>query len=137
MAGLVGGPPPLTDMRTKMLRITKEADGGVKIVETESGADLTKALMISYGATITLENYAQTTLQAQILMIEPDVIVSGAEWRTRHPVTGEIAAVEAIHFRDGTTVKFGEDGTPEIVPPPVSVAVVGSPVVQKFRGKSA
>lgn len=116
-----------------MLRITTDGEGsGVKFIDTETGADLTQTLMVSYGATITLENYGKTTMRMQIILVEPDVTVNQIDWLTKHPLTGEIAPVEFIRFRDRTSISFAEDGRPTVATP---LEEVGSPHVKFITSK--
>lgn len=121
-----------------MIKIVNSGNGGVvgtKVINAETGAE------IEFGVTglsidmLDVNDFVRATLK--VALVNTEVTVGKAEWIAVNPSTGKFEPVASITYRDGSTVVIGEDGTPEIVPPPVSVAVVGSPVVQKFRGKSA
>lgn len=121
-----------------MIKIVNSGNGmvyGTKVVNAETGEEIKLACT---GLSIDMDDVTGAVAATlKVILVNTEVTVGKAQWLTTNPVTNQFEPVASITFRDGSTVVIGEDGTPEIVPPPVSVAVVGSPVVQKFRGKSA
>lgn len=100
------------------MTIQVKGEGGsglnTRFIHKESGQDLTKLLSIAYDAKLTIGH--EVTLQAELLVAEPDIEARHAEWQTKHPVTGKFAPLAAFEFRDGTRVEFAEDGTPSVKP---------------------
>lgn len=86
-----------------------------KIVNSETGEDLTRMLGIEYGAQITIEKDL-IRASCRIIMVKHEASAAHTEWLTLNPVSGKYDAVRAIEFRDGSRVEISEDGIPSIIP---------------------
>lgn len=121
-----------------MIKIVNSGDGGVigtKIINADTGAEIGLGVTGLSIDMLDVNDVVRATLK--VALVNTDVTVGKTEWLAMNPATSKFEPIASITFRDGSTVVIGEDGTPEIVPPPISVAVIGSPAVQHFRGKPA
>ncbi|SDF83289.1 hypothetical protein [Thalassobaculum litoreum] len=90
--------------------ISEEGRGySTRIIDTESGQDLTKLVSVALGATISIDQIV--TLRASLMAIECEVTADVVEWRTKNPATGEFEPLAAIEFRDGRRVEFNLNGS--------------------------
>ena len=96
-----------------MIRIVNERGRAheTKFLDAETGEQL--KLGVAYGVTITIDN-GRVTASLPLVMLGADMTVSHAAWKTKNPVTGQFEPVASITFVDGTTVTFGDDGTPVV-----------------------
>src|SRR5690606_12898371 len=86
-----------------------------KIVDAESGTDLTGKLAVNYGAAITLGDVI--TARLEVVLARLDLVPNRVEWQTRNPATGRLDPVSSITFRDGSRVDLGEDGSVKVLGP--------------------
>ncbi|MTK13707.1 MAG: hypothetical protein F8N39_17060 [Clostridiaceae bacterium] len=98
-----------------MIRFVNDTGTGYKtrILDAETGKDISAALCVEYGARITVGEVVSA--EATILMVQTDITADQTTWMTKHPVTGSLAPVRAIEFQDGSRIDFSEDGTPRFI----------------------
>ncbi len=97
-----------------MIRFVNDSGIGhdTRIVDAETGEDLTKTLAIEYGGKVTIGN--RVTAELSICFMAIDVTAETTIWKTKHPVSGDYVDLAAMEFRDGTRVEFAEDGSPAV-----------------------
>lgn len=95
-----------------MLHIHIDRDPAKAKVTDEAGNDLGALVAISeIEVRATAGGLAEAKVYVEIL----DTEVDGAEWWTKHPVTGRLERLRAVEFFDGTRVSFG--AKPEVETP--------------------
>jgi hypothetical protein len=97
-----------------MIRFVSQGGSGfgTKLLDAETGEDLTSIVPILYGAQITLGDVV--TANVTLAMIEADVVANKTSFLTMHPISKDLQPVAAIEFRDGWRVEISEDGTPRV-----------------------
>ena len=97
-----------------MIRFVSEggSGAGTKLLDTQTGEDISNVLAVEFGATITVGEIV--TAQCQIAMIEVDVTAAKTDYLTKHPISKDLQPVAAIMFRDGWRIEFMEDGSPRV-----------------------
>ncbi|MFK4725382.1 hypothetical protein ABIE89_006482 [Bradyrhizobium niftali] len=83
------------------------------VSNAETGESLSKVLPIKYGAKIEIGRN-EIVATCEIAMMQLDLAVGRAEFRTINPISQRYESVRAIEFRDGTRVEIAEDGTPSV-----------------------
>lgn len=103
--------------------ITFKNDTGIshdtKIIDTETGDDLSKKIAVEYGVQITIDK-DMVKAACRIAMVSLEMAAGKVEFQTLNPVTGKHDVVRAIEFRDGSRVDISEDGVPSVVAGPTS-----------------
>lgn len=101
-----------------MIKIISENGCGrsARIVDAETGADLTATLAIEYGGKITLGETIKAELS--LLLVRADIGIDKVDWLTKHPLTEEYVPVAAIEFRDGTRVELSSTSAPKVINKP-------------------
>ncbi len=99
-----------------MIRFVNETgiSNATKMIDTETGADISKLLAIEYGAQITIER-EMVTATCRIAMLSLSLVAGKVKFETKNPVSDRYERVRAIEFHDGTRVEIAEDGTPSVV----------------------
>ena len=103
--------------------ITFSNDTGIsrdtKIIDAETGDDLSKKLAVEYGVQITIDK-DMVKAACRIAMVSLEMAAGKVEFETLNPVTGKYDVVRAIEFRDGSRVEISEDGVPSVIAAPQS-----------------
>lgn len=84
---------------------------GTRIINTETGEDLSKVLSATYGSAITMGD--MITAQLEVCMIEVDVVPGCVEWK----IPNFDGSVSQIEMTDGTVITFDDEGIPQIDKP--------------------
>jgi hypothetical protein len=100
--------------------ITFKNDTGLsrdtKIIDAETGDDLSRKLAVEYGVQITIDE-DMVKAACRIAMVSLEMAAGKVEFETLNPVTGKYDVVRAIEFRDGSRVEISEDGVPSVITP--------------------
>jgi hypothetical protein len=97
-----------------MLRIVSEggAGCGTRLIDTETGEDISKSIPISYGATVTIGE--MVTAKCELAMVEVDVTVGQTEFLAKHPISKDYQPVASVQFKDGWRIDFIDGGAPRV-----------------------
>ena len=97
-----------------MIKIINKTGLSVDTKIMDGDVDLTKRIGISYGAVVRFEE-GLVKMDCTISSVESEIEVQKARWFIKHPFKGGYETVAEIKFKDGSVVRFDENGKPSFV----------------------